>query len=67
MSSKFFGNSKVKSTQGEKNKKVVTPKSFEKNNCCKKNRKREIKIYPFNTLYYWLTTQNGYLCEKLSS
>jgi hypothetical protein len=27
MSSKFFGNSKIKGTQDEKNKKVVTPRA----------------------------------------
>jgi hypothetical protein len=36
MSSKFFGNSKVKSTQGEKNKKVVTPRASKRTTAVRK-------------------------------
>ena len=36
MSSKFFVNSKVKSTQGEKNKKVVTPRASKRTTAVRK-------------------------------
>ena len=36
MSSKFFGNSKVKSNQGEKNKKVVTPRASKRTTAVRK-------------------------------
>ncbi|MDG2503051.1 MAG: hypothetical protein P8M69_01205 [Flavobacteriaceae bacterium] len=36
MSSKFFGNSKVKSTQGEKNKKVVNPRASKRTTAVRK-------------------------------
>lgn len=36
MSSKFFGNSKVKSTQGEKNKKRATPRATKRTTAVRK-------------------------------
>ena len=36
MSSKFFGNSKVKPTQGEKNKKVVSPRASKRTTAVRK-------------------------------